>query len=348
VTNIDPPGGPRPTPRAPASPPRTDPIDDASIWTDEPTTPSGPDARSRESGPLADAPRSAGPRVTGSAGRVDARTILRVTSVFLVGVLIGVLIMAFARSDDSAASQNGSKSDRRTTTSQVPAPSATPSTDVATTTTAPTTAVPATSAAPTAGTRNDLALATALGPVKLPSDCPLPLGIPEDLPNAARAYRGGVHEGIDFICGEYGRTAVAAMDGQVLVADDSFVDPTPDQRLEILNIAKQIGHTPPWTLAMLFGRFVVLDHGIKPGVGHVVTIYAHLNKIDPAIVPGHHVNAGDRIGEIGKAGTESAGTGEVRPQAIHLHWEIHVDDHFLAEGSSSSETSAIYAELFGR
>lgn len=193
-----------------------------------------------------------------------------------------------------------------------------------------------------------MAIATALAPIiTLPSDCGLPLGVAESLPNAARAYRGGVHEGIDFICGEHGRDAVAAMDGQVVVADDSFTDPQPDERLEILDTAKALGRTPPWTLAMLFGRFVVIDHGIHEGVGHVVTIYAHLNAIDPAIRPGLHVRAGDRIGEIGNAGTESAGTGEVRPQAIHLHWEIHIDDTFLGQGQSAEATSDIYARLFG-
>jgi murein DD-endopeptidase MepM/ murein hydrolase activator NlpD len=202
--------------------------------------------------------------------------------------------------------------------------------------------------APPAGEPDALALASALGPLPLPTDCPLPLGESESLPNAARDYRGGVHEGIDFICGEYGHDAKATMDGQVLIADASFVDPEPSERVEILDIAKQIGHTPPWTLAMLFGRFVVIDHGIRPNVGHVVTIYAHLNEIDPAIVPGHHVKAGDRIGEVGNAGTESAGTGEKRPQAIHLHWEIHIDDRFLADGASSSDTSAVYGTLFGR
>ncbi|MCB1543241.1 MAG: M23 family metallopeptidase [Rhodoblastus sp.] len=184
--------------------------------------------------------------------------------------------------------------------------------------------------------------------MQLPSDCPLPLGTYESLPNAERDYRSGVHEGIDFICGEFGRDAVAALDGQVLIANQSYVDPKPSERKELLDIAAQVGHTPPWTLAMLFGRFVVIDHGSRPGVGHVVTIYAHLNEIDPAIVPGHHVATGDRIGEIGNAGTESAGTGEDRPQAIHLHWEIHIDDQFLGHGATGADTSAIYARLFGR
>ena len=191
-------------------------------------------------------------------------------------------------------------------------------------------------------------VASALSPMQLPSDCTLPLDNPESLPGADRGYRGGVHEGIDFICGERGRSAVAALDGRVVMANGSYVDPEPDEREEILDIAQSIGETPPWTLAMLFGRFVVIDHGIRPGAGHVITIYAHLDEIDPSIRPGLSVDAGQRLGEIGNLGTESAATGADRPQSLHLHWEVHVDDEYLGAGTSSADTRAIYAELFGR
>lgn len=224
-----------------------------------------------------------------------------------------------------------------------------PPTGAATTTTVglsdqvPTTAPPAPS-----GAGDDGQVAAALGPLTMPSDCGLPFGVAESLPNGARAYRGGVHEGIDFICGEKGRNAVAALDGQVVVANSSYVDPTNAEREEILATAKALGRTPQWTLAMLFGRVVVIDHGIRPGAGHVVTIYAHLNEIDPAIKPGRHVRAGDRLGEIGNLGTETAATGGTRPQSIHLHWEIHIDERFLGQGASPARTDQIYRTLFGR
>jgi murein DD-endopeptidase MepM/ murein hydrolase activator NlpD len=175
----------------------------------------------------------------------------------------------------------------------------------------------------------------------------LPFGVPESLPNSARDYRGGLHEGIDFICGERGRSAVASLAGQVVMANDSYVEPEPAERQRILDEAKDLGYTPPWTLAMLFGRFVVIDHGVLPDVGHVVTIYAHLDEVDPAIRPGLDVQPGTRLGEIGNRGTESAGTGEVRPQAIHLHWEIHVEDTFLGAGLDRAATDRLYRTLFG-
>ncbi|MCU1371014.1 MAG: Peptidase [Ilumatobacteraceae bacterium] len=339
MSEVDPPSGPRPTPRADGDG-RASAAPDPAIWTEEPPPPARP----------ARAPARRAPRPSSS------RTIIRGAVVFLAGVLVGAVLIAVTSRDEGSTDLDAGKAPAGATTTAARAEEDPPKgTGSAPTTTAPPTAE--TTAAPTeptpvttppAGSPNALAIASALSPLPLPSDCPLPLGDSESLPNAARDYRGGVHEGIDFICGEYGHDAVATMDGQVLVANGSFKDPTPEERLEILNTAKQIGHTPPWTLAMLFGRFVAIDHGIKPGVGHVVTIYAHLNEIDPAIVPGHHVKAGDRIGEIGNAGTESAGTGEARPQAIHLHWEIHVDDAFLAQGATGGQTSDVYAELFGR
>lgn len=198
------------------------------------------------------------------------------------------------------------------------------------------------------GAADWFAVVEALPTFTLPSDCGLPIGHPESLPNALREYRGGVHEGVDFICRQRGREAVAALEGRVVMANNTYVDPPPADRRAVLETARSLGRTPPWTLAMMFGRFVVIDHGHLPGAGHVVTIYAHLEEIDPAIQPGRMVTAGQRLGEIGNRGTESAGTGEVRPQAIHLHWEVHVDDLYLGAGASAVEVDQIYERLFGR
>lgn len=186
-----------------------------------------------------------------------------------------------------------------------------------------------------------------LPPPVLPSDCGLPLDEPESLPNADRSYRGGVHQGIDFICMERGRAAVAALAGRVVLANNTFVDPTPADRSALLAEAQSLGRTPPWTLAMLFGRFVVLDHGIVPPGRHVVSVYAHLEQVDQAIRPGMMVAAGTRLGEVGNRGTEAAGTGEVNPRSIHLHWELHVDDVYLGAGLGAEDTRALYARLFG-
>ncbi len=188
-------------------------------------------------------------------------------------------------------------------------------------------------------------IAQQLPAVTVPSDCPIPFDDPESMPNADRSYRGGVHGGIDFICMEPGHDAIAALPGRVVLANNSFVDATVDDRQALLDEAQALGTTPPWILAFLFGRFVVLDHGIVPGVGHVETIYAHLHEIDPGLHPGASVAAGTRLGEVGNRGTETGANGGTRPQSIHLHWELHVNDVFLGAGLTAEETRTLYEGL---
>jgi len=193
-----------------------------------------------------------------------------------------------------------------------------------------------------------LAIAQQLAPmIELPSDCGLPLDVAVSLPNSPRAYRSGTHAGIDFICLERGRSAVAAMGGRVVMAMGDYQDPTPADRSEVLGVAAQAGRTPFWTLAMLYGNFVVLDHGVIEGIGHVLSIYAHLESLDPAMSPGAQVARGQRLGEIGNRGTEPSATGVDDPRSLHLHWEIHIDDTYLGAGLTAEETREIYGVLFG-
>lgn len=261
----------------------------------------------------------------------------------LVGAVIGAATISIVSPDSSEAEPDAENTSTATVATE---PDVDPPVETTITEPSPATTRPP---APQGSVADDLAKAEKLAPATvLPSDCGLPVGHPQSFPNDARSYRGGIHQGIDFICGERGRDAVTALDGQVLIADRSYEDPTNEEREEILATGKALGYTPPWTLAMLFGRVVVIDHGIQPDIGHVVTIYAHLEEIDPAIRPGLRVKAGDRLGEIGNRGTETAATGGTRPQSIHLHWEIHIDDHFLGEGADAAETETIYRTLFGR
>lgn len=191
-----------------------------------------------------------------------------------------------------------------------------------------------------------LAVARRLAPeIVAPTDCvAAPLDAPDFLPNAPRAYRSGVHRGVDYDCGEPGHHAVAALDGRVVVAVGDYDSPSAVQREAILAIAEQRRSTPPFTLLMLYGNVVVIDHGIINGAGHVVTLYAHLHSLHPEIRPGLAVQAGDTLGAIGNTGTEhDAAHNPTR--GIHLHWEIHIDDEFLAAGLATADTRAVYAAL---
>ena len=191
-----------------------------------------------------------------------------------------------------------------------------------------------------------LAIAAALAPLTTyPSDCTSPLANPDLMPNAPRAYRSGIHQGVDFQCFSLGRSAVAALDGRVVLAVDNYQDPDSDDRDELLGIAERLRATPPFTLLNLYGNFVVIDHGVFPYFGHVVTIYAHLHEVDPGIRVGERIQAGQRVGEIGNRGTHAAANGDFYVDP-HLHWEIHIDNLYLGAGLSAGQTREVYTTLF--
>ncbi|WP_420437333.1 M23 family metallopeptidase [Candidatus Poriferisocius sp.] len=191
-----------------------------------------------------------------------------------------------------------------------------------------------------------LAIAAGLAPHTIyPSDCKSPLPRPDLLPNAPRAYRFGIHQGVDFLCFSLGRHAVAALDGRVVLAVGDYQDPDPDDRDELLEVASALEATPPFTLLSLYGNYVVIDHGVVPFVGHVVTLYAHLHEVDPDIRVGETIRAGERVGEIGNRGTHAAANGDFYEDP-HLHWELHIDNQFLGAGLNTEQTREVYTTLF--
>ena len=182
--------------------------------------------------------------------------------------------------------------------------------------------------------------------IVVPNGCePAPLGDSTLLPNAVREYRSGIHQGVDFMCPERGRAAIAALAGHVVVAVGDYENPSPADLDEVLATARRLQATPPYTLVMLYGNHVVVDHGIIDDVGHVVSIYAHLDALDPAIGIGRPVEAGQLLGWVGNSGTNTAAAGAL-DWSLHLHWELHVDDQYLGAGLSPTDTRTVYATLF--
>ena len=181
--------------------------------------------------------------------------------------------------------------------------------------------------------------------IVLPVDCqPPPLHAPNLLPNASRSYRSGTHQGVDFGCPR-GRPVVAALDGRVVVAVGDYQDPSPGHRTAVLDTAASLGATPAYTLVMLYGNYVVIDHGIIDGVGHVVSIYAHLDALDPSVRISAPIEAGEPLGSVGNSGTRQAAAGNPNLQT-HLHWELHVNGQYLGAGLSATDTRSVYATLF--
>ena len=179
----------------------------------------------------------------------------------------------------------------------------------------------------------------------VPSNCMSPLPHDDLLPNAPRTYRYGIHQGVDFQCFTLGHPAVAALDGRVVVAVGDYEDPDPDDRRLLLEIGSHLKATPPFTLLSLYGNYVVIDHGLIDDVGHVVTVYTHLEEVDPAIRVGLPIKAGQRVGEIGNRGTHAAANGDYDNDP-HLHWELHINNVYLGAGLSMEETRQVYTTLF--
>lgn len=174
--------------------------------------------------------------------------------------------------------------------------------------------------------------------------CPLVLSS-GSLPGAPRDYRNGTHRGIDFGCGAAERSAYSIADGTVVYLVDDYADPTVAEREALLQQAGIAGFTPHWTLVMLYGNVVVIDHGDIPGAGRVVTISAHLEEVDPEIKIGSTVSRGQRLGELGNRGTNASAQG-IRGAAdpsLHLHWELFIDNWYLGAGLDAGTTIEVMA-----
>jgi len=194
----------------------------------------------------------------------------------------------------------------------------------------------------------DLAAKLALNSVP-PVDpvCRFPAREPSSLPNAARPYRNGTHRGVDFVCNRRGLDTYAFADGQVAMVVRDYEDAEPANRNALLRSGIDLGDTPHWTLLMLYGNFVVIDHGDLPDIGPSFTIYAHLEEVDPGVVLGQPITMGARVGEVGNRGTNDAASGTTaqNPRSLHLHWELHTEGQFLGAGLAADESETAYRLL---
>jgi murein DD-endopeptidase MepM/ murein hydrolase activator NlpD len=171
--------------------------------------------------------------------------------------------------------------------------------------------------------------------------------VDDQMPNAQREYRAGIHEGVDFFTGfacidvPRGLPILSVADGRVIRADHDYRALTQSQidQLQAESVAQ--GFTSSGTLDKFRGRQVWIDHG-----DGVITRYCHLEAIPDDLNVGRQVKQGETIGYIGDSGTpESAGDPEI--PSIHLHFEIRVGDSYLAAGMTPDETRIAYEEVFG-
>jgi len=177
------------------------------------------------------------------------------------------------------------------------------------------------------------------------TSCTLPFGNPNLLVGALREYRSGIHNGLDFNCQTTDHVVRAAASGQVIFVVNDYVDAPTEDRNAVLAQTVPAFDTPFWTLASLYGNFVVVDHALDGGE-RAVTIYAHLSEVDSQILPGALVDGGTPIGFVGNAGTSAASTGITNNDgSVHLHWELHINDRPIGYLENPFETEPLYVQI---
>jgi murein DD-endopeptidase MepM/ murein hydrolase activator NlpD len=165
------------------------------------------------------------------------------------------------------------------------------------------------------------------------------------MPNAAREYRAGTHEGVDFYsydnCTEIvaDTPVLAAKDGVVVRADHDYT-PLSEGELASANARIAAGESNASEVVDLFrGRQVWIDHGKG-----IITRYAHLSGIPPEIVEGARVVQGQTVAFVGDSGTPESISNP--GSEIHLHFEVRVGDTWLGAGMEPDAARALYVQLF--
>jgi murein DD-endopeptidase MepM/ murein hydrolase activator NlpD len=160
------------------------------------------------------------------------------------------------------------------------------------------------------------------------------------MPNAARSYRNGIHEGVDFYqvdnCTAIGNgtPVLSVFAGRVVRADTGYVDPTQAE----INAYLANPNTED-SLDKFRGRQVWVDHG-----GSIVTRYAHLAGVAPGITVGTMVTQGQLIAYVGESGTPESVSNPGRE--YHLHFEIRVGASYLGKDLPAAEVRRIYLAAF--
>ena len=164
------------------------------------------------------------------------------------------------------------------------------------------------------------------------------------LPNSPRAYRGGIHEGVDFYTkngGEFlacGEAAFSVQDATVIRADLDWPEVGEDEYRKLTTNLKSVHDEV--MLDRLRGRQVWL--GMNDGT---VVRYCHLASVSPMIVPGLRVARGERIGTVGNSGTAEGS--RASSLNCHLHFEVWpVATAFLGSGMEPESAAGLYRALF--
>ncbi|MBD1371271.1 peptidoglycan DD-metalloendopeptidase family protein [Hazenella sp. IB182357] len=166
------------------------------------------------------------------------------------------------------------------------------------------------------------------------------------LPGAARTYRKGVHEGIDWY--SYGTgikidrfTPIYSMEqGKVIRADHAYQEMTLTERECLLKTSTaNNGKTPDYILDKLRGRSVWIqyDNGL-------MARYAHMDRIEGDLEVGDIVKKGERIGYVGNSGTSDGVKNSAR--GVHLHLDLFMYGKWFWEDYTFDERKQILKSIF--
>ncbi len=165
------------------------------------------------------------------------------------------------------------------------------------------------------------------------------------LPGAARAYRNGIHEGLDWYS-DYSAVKInkqtqvkSSANGVVVRIDANYVEYKAAERDRELKIAKQSKQTPAYILDRLRGRTVWVQH--EKGV---LVRYAHLSKVNPGLKIGSAVKTGDWLGNVGNSGTSSGVAGS--NEDLHLHMDILIYEQMFWQHLSKAQIRFVLSQVF--
>ena len=138
-----------------------------------------------------------------------------------------------------------------------------------------------------------------------------------------------------------GTPARAAAGGKITRIDAGFKDMNAAEFNRVMTECYKSHQTSDHNEDLLRGCQVWIDHG-----GGMVTRYAHLSRINPALKKGQTIAKGETIGFIGVSGTGQNLPG--RAKYPHLHFEIWLDGKYLGWGLTPSETMGVFEDIFGK
>jgi murein DD-endopeptidase MepM/ murein hydrolase activator NlpD len=170
--------------------------------------------------------------------------------------------------------------------------------------------------------------------------------VDSSLPGAKRAYRNGIHEGLDWYTFGTGKvinthTPVLSMGSGVVVrADHDYQEMSPKERGKWLTLGRQNnGQTPMYILDKLRGRTVWIQ--FENGV---MARYCHLSRISDTLKVGGKVHTGDVLGYVGNSGTSD---GVLKnSQGLHLHLDILIHGQWVWGKYTVKERRMILESVF--